>query len=49
VRILRTIAEILLDPAIPPEAVRDEIFRRVPRERVSAAAEEAAALDTSED
>jgi TnpA family transposase len=48
VRMLRTIAEVLLDPAIPPEAVRNEIFRRVPRERVSAAVEQAAALDTSQ-
>ncbi len=48
VRMLRTIAEVLLDPAIAPEAVRSEIFRRVPRERVSAAVEQAAALDTSQ-
>ncbi len=48
VRMLRTIAEILLDPTIRPEAVRDEIFRRVPRERVRAAAELADTLDTGE-
>jgi len=47
-RLFRTIAEVLLDPAIPPAAVRDEVFRRVPRERVSAAVERDLALERGE-
>ena len=47
-RLLRTIAEVLLDPSIPPDAVRQEIFRRIPREQVSAALEQTSALENSE-
>src|SRR5256885_2261309 len=47
-RLLRTIAEVLLDPSIPPHAVRQEIFRRIPREQVSAALEQTSALENSE-
>jgi len=47
-RLFRTVAEVLLDPEIPPAAVRDEVFRRVPRERVSAAVERDLVLERSE-
>jgi len=47
-RLFRTVAEVLLDPEIPPAAVRDEVFRRVPRERVSAAVARDLALERGE-
>ncbi len=47
-RLFRTIAQVLLDPAIPPEDVRPEVFRRIPREQVSAVVAHTLALDTTE-
>jgi TnpA family transposase len=47
-KLFRTVAKVLLDPAIPGAAVRDEIFRRVPRERVRAVVERDTTLEQSE-
>lgn len=41
-------AEVLLDLKIPKERVRDEIFRRVPKERVTAVYEQTSVLDLSD-
>lgn len=42
------VAQVLLDPTIPPERVRDEIFRRVPREQISTLLEKSTALTQSQ-
>jgi Domain of unknown function (DUF4158) len=44
-RLFRTIAEVLLAPHVPAEAVRDEVFRRVPPERLGAVLAESAPVD----
>ena len=44
-QLFRTVGTILLDPDIPPEGVRDAVFRQIPRERVSAVVEDSAAAD----
>ena len=48
VRMFRTLAAVLLDPAIPPERVRDEVSRRIPRERVNELVERAASFEQTE-
>lgn len=47
-RFFRGITQVLLDPAVPDERVRREVFERVPRERVSALVEQSQSLDQSE-
>lgn len=47
-RFFRGITQVLLDPAIPDEYVRREVFERVPRERVSALVEQSQSLDQTE-
>jgi len=47
-RLFRTVAEVLLDATIPAEDVRDEIFRRVPREQLRAVTARDQALERGE-
>jgi TnpA family transposase len=47
-RLFAAVAEVLLDQAIPSEAVRDEIFRRVPPDRLGRLVEEVKAFDLSQ-
>jgi TnpA family transposase len=47
-RLFRKITQVLLDPNIPSEALRDEIFQRIPRHHVGALVAQSQSLDQSE-
>lgn len=47
-RIFRRITKVLLDPTVPSTQLREEIFQRIPRERVSTLVEQSQFLDQSE-
>src|SRR6266852_1970838 len=47
-RLFKKVAQVLLDSEIPPEKVREEIFKLVPREQVSHLADLSEEMDKSE-
>jgi len=47
-RLFRRITKVLLDPTVPSAHLRDEIFQRIPRERVSTLVEQTQFLDQGE-
>ncbi len=47
-RLFKKVAQVLLDSEIPPEKVREEVFKRVPREQVSQLVDLSEAMDKSE-
>src|SRR2546426_5053014 len=44
-RVFRLVAEVLLDPSIPEEAVREAVFRKVPRDHLGVLVEKAKILE----
>ncbi len=47
-RLFRKITQVLLDTSVPSEALRDEIFQRIPRNQVGALVAQSQSLDQSE-
>jgi TnpA family transposase len=47
-RLFRKITQVLLDTSVPSEALRDEIFQRIPRNQVGALVTQSQSLDQSE-